>query len=252
MGRNFGVMNAFQPPYKVWTTRKNSIEEAIALAMETGCSPSEMLTVKDKLAKVISKPFDAASHILMKKVDNYLEHHVDKALEESVDFRIMRELMPAEVPEALDDYQRRYTLETLEAADEAIKSYGIKLADGQYLFHGGHWISKRDVIYTTRPFSTSFCPQIALRNAEWIGKAYAANRVDLMIVRVTNPQTNAYVYSTEGEKGHEKEVVFASGARLERLRETEICEIEVCTPQGLGLRPLKKNVMAYVVDVDIS
>ncbi len=119
------------------------------------------------------------------------------------------------------------------------------------LFHGGHWASDNPTITTSRPFSTSFCPQVALRNAEWKGKAYDAGRVDLMVVCVTQPKTKAYAYSREGNHGNEKEVVFASGATLTRVRETYIADIPVSKVTS-GIQTEEKVVPAYVVEVEIS
>ncbi|CFL01736.1 hypothetical protein [Burkholderia pseudomallei] len=119
------------------------------------------------------------------------------------------------------------------------------------MFHGGHWASDSPTLTTSRPFSTSFCPQVALRNAEWKGKAYDAGRVDLMVVRVTQPKTKAYAYSREGNHGNEKEVVFASGAQLTRVRETHIADIPVSKVTS-GIQTEEKVVPAYVVEVEIS
>lgn len=124
--------------------------------------------------------------------------------------------MPPDVSEALSSYQGEFSNDGLALAAEAIKAQGVQIAEGQFLFHGGHWAGDSPTITTSRPFSTSFCPQVALRNAEWQGKAYDAGRVDLMVVFVTQPETKAYGYSLEGSHGNEKDVVFASGAKLTR------------------------------------
>ncbi|MGU3847378.1 hypothetical protein ACVZHT_38210, partial [Vibrio diabolicus] len=75
--------------------------------------------------------------------------------------------------------------------DADINSIGKTLSDGQFLFHGGLWFSSCENEVTLRkPFSTSFCPQVALRNAEWRGKAYDQGQIDLLVLRVSNPKTN--------------------------------------------------------------
>jgi hypothetical protein len=127
----------------------------------------------------------------------------------------------------------------------------VEIAAGQFLFHGGYWANDSSSFTTPRPFSTSFCPQVALRNAEWKGKAYDAGRVDLMVVRVTQPKTKAYAYSRNGNHGNEKEVVFASGAQLTRVSETWVANIPEYKMTS-NSRSIEKIVPAYVIEVDIS
>ncbi len=86
---------------------------------------------------------------------------------------------------------------------------------------------------------------------EWKGKAYDAGRLDLMVVRVTQPKSKAYAYSREGNHGNEKEVVFASGAQLTRARETHIADIPASKVTS-GFRRQEKVVPAYLVEVEIS
>jgi len=84
-----------------------------------------------------------------------------------------------------------------------------------------------------------------------MGKAFDAGRVDLMVVRVAQPTTNAYVYSRGDEYGNEKEIVFASGAKLKRIRETHVNKITVRKMHG-DLSEDEKVVPAYLVEVEIS
>ncbi len=90
-----------------------------------------------------------------------------------------------------------------------------------------------------------------MRNAEWKGKAYDAGRIDLMVVRVSQPKTKAYAYSRNGDHGNEKEIVFASGATLTRVRETYVVDI-LAMKAAPSLQIKEKVVPAYVVEVEIS
>ena len=251
MGATTAVVNVFAMPYEVWTRRRTTAEEAISLQRNQGLSLIEALEVNDKLIEKVSTHTEAAAYMLRKRADNGLENHVDRALDTSIEYRDLRELMPLNVPEALSSYQSEFSEDGLALADEAIKACGVEIAEGQLLFHGGQWGSGSPTLTTTRPFSTSFCPQVALRNAEWRGKAYDAGRVDLMVVRVTQPVTKAYVYSRQGSHGNEKEIVFASSAHLKLVRKTHITDYSVYTVDS-GLRQIKKIVPAYVVEVEIS
>lgn len=251
MGRKAAVVNVFATPYEVWTSRKTTNEEVLDLHKNNGLSIFEALEVKDKLTEVISTHAEAATRMLTVRVDSGLESHIENALDTSAEYCDLRDLMPPDVPEALSSYQREFSEDGLALADEAIKAHGVELAEGQLLFHGGHWPSDDAIYITSRPFSTSFCPQVALRNAEWLGKAYEAGRVDLMVVRVTQPKTKAYVYNREGSHGHEKEIVFASGAQLIRGSETHITDITVCRMTS-DLHQEEKIVPAYLVEIEIS
>lgn len=251
MGRKAGVVNVFATPYEDWSKRDATTEEILDLVNNKGLSMIEALQVNDKLIKVVLTHTEAATHMLRQRVDNCLECHVNRALDSSPDYRTLRDLMPQNVPEALSSYQGEFSEHDSAMADEAIKVHGVEIVEGQFLFHGGHWASDASTVTTSRPFSTSFCPQVALRNAEWRGKAYDAGRIDLMVVRVTQPKTKAYAYGREGNHGNEKEVVFASGAKLTRVRETHIADIPVSKVTA-DLRTEKKVVPAYVLEVEIS
>ena len=251
MGRKAAIVNVFGTPYEVWTRRKTTIEEALELNKNQGLPLIECLEVKDQLIEVISTHAQAAARMLRVRTDNALESHIDRALDASSEYRALRDLMPQNAPEPLSSYQAEFSKDGFELADKAIKIHGVVIPEGQFLFHGGHWPSEGSSMTTLRPFSTSFCPQVALRNAEWKGKAYDAGRVDLLVVRVATPKTQAYVYSREGDHGNEKEIVFASGAKLTRVCETHILDIPV-SKMTSGLRQEEKIVPAYLVEVEIS
>lgn len=250
MGKNVGVVNVFAKPYEVWSKRDATPEEMWDLIKNHGLTPPEVLHVKDLLIEVVSNHTDAAIRMLRQCHDNSLECHIDRALEASAEYRALRDLMPQAVPEALNAYQGAFSEDDWASADAAIKAYGVTLAEGQFLYHGGQWASDGPTLTTSRPFSTSFCPQVALKNAEWRGKAYDAGRVDLMVVRVTRSRTKAYAYSREGDHGNEKEVVFASGAQLTRVRETKITDFPVSKATA-SFQTDRKVVPAYLVEVEI-
>ena len=251
MNRKAGVVNVFATPYEHWSKRDATAEEMLDLVNNRGRSLIEALQINDKLIEVVSTHTEAAARMLRERADNGLESHIDRALDASVEYQDLRDLMPHDVPEALSSYQGEFSENDWASADKAIKAHGVELAEGQFLFHGGRWASGTPVFTTSRPFSTSFCPQVALRNAEWRGKAYDAGRIDLMVVCVTQPKTKAYAYSREGNHGNEKEVVFASGAQLTLLRETHVADIPVSKLTS-GFQRQEKVVPAYVVEVELS
>lgn len=244
------AIDVFATPYERWSNRKTTPEEALQLVKERGISLIDALEVKDKLIESVFTHAEAAAYMLRQRADNGLESHIDSAIRASTEFRSLRAAMPRTVPAALRRYQNEFAESGLSAADAAINAHGTYLTPGQKLFHGGHWSSTDHSVTTTRPFSTSFCPQVAYRNGEWKGKAFKAGRLDLMLITVDRPGTKAYVFDREGEKGYEKEIVFASGAYLKRIRETYIKDIEA-TIADRG-QALTKSIPAYVLEVEIS
>lgn len=208
------------------------------------------MEVNEELIEAINNHSQAASYMLRTKADNGLEFHIDRALAKSADYLHLRQLMPLIVPQSLKDYQCGFTEECITEADKAIKTHGVALAAGQTLFHGGLWKSTGRTLTTSRPFSTSFCPQVAMRNGEWSGKAFNAGRLDLMVVHVARPKTQAYVYSTKGVHGNEKEVVFASGANLTLIDEQHVADITAYKYTD-SLEPIKKTISAYVLEIEL-
>ena len=251
MEKKAEVINVFNKPYEAWSRRKTTIEEAQELVKNQGLSILEALEPKDKLLEKVATHAEAAHRMLRVRTDNGLEFHIDRALDDSPEYRRLRELMPPDVPVPLDEYQSSYPDYNRKMVDAAINAHGVNIAEGQFLFHGGEWGIAVDSLMTSQPFSTSFCPQVALRNAEWRGKAFDTGRVDLMVVRVTQPATKAYIYSREGEHGNEKEIVFASGATLTRVRETHVNDITVHKMHA-DMREEEKVVPAYLVEIEIS
>lgn len=244
------VVNVFSTPYEAWSYRQSPDEEALSLCQK-GYSLAESFTTKDKLLEEVSNNVQAAARMLREGADNALERHIDKALSASSEYRDLRNLMPSNVPQALSAYQAEFSEADLSAADSAIKAIGVTMPNGQFLFHGGSWPLGVQTFTTTRPFSTSFCPQVARRNAEWKSKAYDAGRMDLMVVHVIQPQTKAYAYSRDGDLGNEKEVVFATGAQLTLTRETHIADV-TASKVGPHSETLKRTVPAYLLEIDIS
>lgn len=251
MAKQAPVVNVFSKPYEVWSRRKTSFEEAKSISANQEIAFVEALNVKDKLLEVVSTHAGAAAYMLRTRVDNGLGFFIDDALTASAEYQQLRALMPLNDPEALSSYQGTFDDEGFAEADSAINQYGISLSEGQTLFHGGLWLHRSDWFKTQRPFSTSFCPQVALRNGEWRGKAFDAGRVDLMVVHVVQPKTKAFAYSRQGDHGNEKEVVFASGAELRRVSETHVADIKAYNMTE-RLQRIEKTIPAYMLEIEIS
>lgn len=104
--------------------------------------------------------------------------------------------------------------------------------------------------------STTFCPQIALRNAEFNGKAYDENEINIFILKITNAQTKVFSFNFK-QKGtnfsHEKEILFASKANIKIIQKTKIIENKkVSKYDKETCKNLEKTVPAYITEVEIS
>ncbi|MFS8368538.1 hypothetical protein ACJRO0_13805 [Acetobacter oryzifermentans] len=244
------LVNIFAKSYPIYSYRDATNEE-ISSRMALGLSVSEAMKIPYEPIATVTNAVEAASYMLKVGADNGLERHIDEALDQSSEYAELRKSMPQTDPTALITYRNSFTQKSLIPADAAIKKYGITLAEGQILFHGG-FCNKEigKTITTSRPFSTSFCPQVALRNAEWNNKAFDIGSINLMVVRVTEPFTKAYILSMDDEKGNEKEVVFASGAKITLINRIFVGQYMIC--KYSDFRYHKKEIPAYVLEVNIS
>lgn len=246
------IVDVFETPYEIWTYRNATQDENIQCLRKYGYCISQ---VPDKLVKIISNAYDAAAYMALIGVDNALENHIDEALDSNPNFKIWRQNMPKRTPIQLTDYQRKHIF-----GDDILREINkidCILSDGQFLFHGGCWMGENYLgaeYITALPLSTSFCPQVALRNAEWGGKAYDAGVIDLLVLKVVHPYTRIFSYKIKGtDKGHEKEVLFSSGARLKLISsETIMYDYKVCKVIPNSTACEEKYVCINVKLVEIS
>jgi len=241
------VVNPFYSAYESWSTRHPTQEEKIDHYKREGFFP---LFVNDELQAVIRDHFSAAEYMAQRGADNGLENHIDKFLDQDCNYKSWRSHMPSRTPPSITKFQQCYPSYIQSDVDAEINHIGQKLSEGQFLFHGGLWFSRTaDEITLRKPFSTSFCPQVALRNAEWRGKAYGEGQIDLFVLRVINPKTNVFAYKCKGTKmGNEKEVLFATGATV-KLRNKILIKNDYVVGK---YRYPNKKVPIYVIEVDIS
>lgn len=238
---NLPLVDTFAPPYEAWNERSATLDEMLA-------ARDGKLSVRTSLKARISDATEAAGYIAGVGADIALGNFICDALDNNAAYKLWRQAMPSATPAALSRYQQHYPNCDLDAVSREIDGIGRLLSDGQHLFHGGLW-SGADATTTTRPFSTSFCPQVALRNAEHRGKAYDDGRIDLMVLTVAQPKTKAFAYRRKGTNlGHENEVLFSAGASLRLKSQTPIRSDYLVAKYG---HP-DKTIPIYVLAVDIS
>ena len=158
--------------------------------------------------------------------------------------------MPNRTPPALAKYRREYPHCDLESVNDEVNLHGFSLSEGQCLFHGGRWPGgNADAFVTTRVLSTSFCPQVALRNADHLGKAYDQGKIDLLVLRATEPCTKTFAFKRAGAgMGHENEVLIASGARMVVHSRTRIRDDYL----AMKWQEPEKRIPVFVFEIDIE
>ncbi len=230
------------PAYEVWETRPATLDEMIA----NGSSGDVKVAVIESIADAPA----AARHIARVAQDNGLSNHIQTALSKSPAYKAWLRAMPSTTPAQISRYQKEYEKSDLSAVSKEIEQSGSFLSDGQCLFHGGLWPPcGSNIFVTTRPLSTSLCPQVALRNAEYKAKAYDAGRLDLFVLRAANLRTKAYVFKRKGTKlGHESEVLVATGACLTLKAATFIRSDYPAAKWG---RP-NKEIPIYALEAEFS
>ncbi|MFP2420046.1 hypothetical protein ACLEUK_07385 [Pseudescherichia vulneris] len=248
---NIKNINPFSAPHDIWKTRAPTNEESREMIKQGTWKPCVSINIQ--IDKTIQNPMDAAEFIAANQNESRLDWFVIKFLDRSDEYLKWLSLMPSSVPIELLNYQDSYPPDDFSIIDQAVKQHGIVLPDGQFLFHGGLWpkdkSGKRSSTFVTdRVLSTSFCPKVALNNGEWKGKAWDANRLDLIVIKTNASKTKAFVYDKELEgHGYELEVLFAKGATLTLISETEVCKNRVvnkyqCKP---------KNIETYVLCAEL-
>lgn len=245
---NLPIVDIFEKPYTFYEIRNATLEEILSAQEFAGISSTYIKTPK----KVISSHVEAAIHIL-EQLDSALEHYIADFLGNNLNYQQWKKSMPSITPNPLSNYQKRYPSYDAVAVDAAINKVGHTLSEGQCLFHGGFWPTEKSTFTTDKPLSTSFSPQVALMNALRSGKAYDSNCVHLFVLIAKNPQTKVFSYKQLGTNlGHEKEVLFAKGAKLTLLNKFDITnQFKVVTTDS-ALREFTKNVTASVLVVNVS
>ncbi|WP_434120383.1 hypothetical protein [Pseudomonas fortuita] len=208
------LVDLFESPCEIWSSRPPTEQEQLDSLERTGQFAPD---VDDKKLVEISSAYEAAEYVLSGGVGvQRLVNFLDRRLRDNRKYLLWRVHMPSITPSALKKYKSAYPKYDLLDTDFAIHVHGAVLSEGQYLFHGGTWpAGEGDEFVTRRPLSTTFCPQVALSSSFHKGKAYKAGKIELFVLRASEPKTRVFSYKiNRGNLAHEKEVVFACGARL--------------------------------------
>ncbi len=233
------VIDVFDPPYNVAIDK--DVDDYDCLVEE---SEGDNLNV-------IHSASLAAHYVLDAEDDIPLVNFITRALSVSSGMAEIRSLMPDKTPKHLVRYQTKYPNYDTEEVEREIRAHGALLGNGQTLFHGGVWPDDIDELVTSKPLSSSFCPLAALKNALHKGKAYHAGRVDLLVLTAVESETPVYIFGEKGEMKHEKEVLFAAGAKLKLTKRT-LVKNGVVSAVGNNSDILRASAPFYVIEAEIS
>ncbi|KLT72981.1 hypothetical protein PL75_05695 [Neisseria arctica] len=241
----------YRNTYEVWENRLATHDE-IFEHFRLNRNSVLISNIRDQLTEEITSPLEAALYISNKKVDHDLENHIANFLEKSSEFKKWQNHMPSRTPKCFTDYQQSYPVseEQLEEVNACINRINFHLPLGQVLFHGGKWLNQNDTMLLEKPLSTTFCPQVALRECTWRGKAYDSGEIGLWVITITSNNIPAFIYRIKGTKmGHEKEVLLPKGITL-NIRNKNDIGIEKARKMIDTITPDEKDVPVYVYEID--
>jgi len=178
------LVNTFSPPCEILETIEPTFDEMLS-------EENFHRRIQTRLEACISNAYDAATYIAKVGADNRLGDFINYALDNSDAYKSWRKAMPSKTPDELSRYKKCYPHCNFEQVSVEIEMAGHVLSEGQYLFHAGLWPTSGNHFLTNRPLSSSFCPQVALRNADHKGKGYDAGQIDLFVLMATNPKTKS-------------------------------------------------------------
>lgn len=250
------IIDPFNSPIELWKTREPSAEELKVLLKNNEWKPFCKINVEKEVT--INSSFDAAKLVAGDKNESRIDKHVILYLSKSQEFKKWRTAMPHPTPQALVEYQEKYRSTNFDLINLLVSEHGMIIPEGQVLFHGGVW--PRDAngeqlkaFITTRALSTSFCPKVALNNGEWLGKAYDAGHIDLMVINVKSMSKKAFIFPIDsGSNSHEMEVLFESGIQM-NLISTLKANLNFTTCKSTNMSDLQcKKIQANVILVEMN
>jgi hypothetical protein len=145
------------------------------------------------------------------------ERIIEELLSRNESSKIWKEKLTKCFSENISNYQNYNADYDVDELNIEINEKGILIPDGQVLFHGGFLnLDCADKKTLHRPFATTISPCVALNNSIYASKAYDNNKIELLEMTVTNPNTKAVVLFNNGDStnDYELEVLFASGLEL--------------------------------------
>ena len=168
----------------------------------------------------VSSYEEAAKYMADCVVDNALEFFTDEKMKNSEAVKKWYENMPNATPEVINRYQNENCKSDLKEVSDEINKIRCRFSETQQVIHAGNLPEKNFI--TKRPLSATLDMQVAFREAEFCGKAYNDNEINIYELTVKDSKTSVFVTNPESEHGNEKEVIFSAGATIEILTKKTI------------------------------
>jgi len=225
------LVDLFERPFQQTKLRDATYGERAA-NLAAGQHISIALSMEVPYGQEIRNSVDAAMWAATHHGSDALCNRLADRLSTSLGYKRLRSSMPKTTPAPIRDYRHRGASSRTAGFLDAVEKNASPLAPGQVLFHGGAWEPLATPTQLQFPLSTSFCPEMALRNAAWAGKAWASGYVNLLHIRVTSHNVRGFVCSLRSTKGHENEVILAQRTLLIAVAAEEISTVCVGSMEG--------------------
>ncbi|HEI8522674.1 TPA: hypothetical protein SMQ21_000731 [Proteus mirabilis] len=168
---------------------------------------------------IVTNEYDAAMYMAEYQLDNGIDNHIESMLKGSQNYpkwvNAMENYSLTNARELIK-YKTCYPEFDLTKVEQELSHFNALPSTGQKLFHGGYWNHQSNVVTLQEPFSTTFSPQVALRELDHLGIGAKNPTIQIWVLTVVNPKTNVYFYDINNNDnlGYEYELLFAPGATL--------------------------------------
>lgn len=251
---SLNIISPFGTAFNIYKERELTKEEE-QKAINDG-SFELFMTKKIGIDKIIKSPMDAAEFVGADQHENRLNNYVDNFLTKNTEYARWLSFMPQPTPSEMIKYQQSYLQCNPLVVNDIVIESGIYLPINQTLFRGGMWPKDDNgnnlLEYTTEKIlSTSFCPLVALNNADWMGKSWDNERLDLIVITNKSTNTKSFVFDKDAESGHELEVLLAAGAQLKFIEERIVTNTREVYKSNNVYECIPKTIPVFIISAII-
>jgi len=205
---------------------------------------------------VVTNEYDAAMYMAEHRVDNGIDNHIESILKGSPNYpewcNAMQNYSLTNAGELIQ-YKTCFPNFNLTKVVQELSHFNARPSAGQKLFHGGYWDYNSNIVTLQEPFSTTFSPQVALRELDHLGIGAQNPTIQIWILTVVNPKTNVYFYDIDNNDnlGHEYELLFAPGATLTLIK-THATNFTYTAYSGYWPNQIANEKKVEILEVNIS
>lgn len=207
--------------------------------------PLDIINLEEKgeVVRTLKNPLELTTAILKDNIN--MENTINDELSKNKAYKDAQSL---KTPKSILKYQKSNNKKLQDEVNKEIKEYGVTLAKGQVLFHGG-LASKKvgETIETTDTLSTTLIPEVARQNALHNGKAYKENELNINIIKLEDENIDGFVFNNRTNHSNEKEVLLEKDLELKVKKKTKIGDMEVCNGKSEY-----KTIPVYISEIEVS